>query len=80
MVRPLRIAAAILVIIGRDIYFASDDGLYAVSASLMKEIRGGEKISVVGNRNRRHAPARCFGSQFADFASAVQQRVVRVQM
>ena len=80
MVRPLRIAAAILVIIGRDIYFAADDGFYPVSASLMKEIRGGKKISVVGNRNRRHASARRFGRQFADFASAVQERVVRVQM
>ena len=80
MVRPLRIAAAILMIIGRDIHFATDDGLYAVGASLMKEICGGEKISVIGNRYRRHAPARRFGRQFADFASAVQERVVRVQM
>ncbi len=80
MIRPLRIASAILVIVWRDIHFATDDGLYAVRAGLMKEIRGGEKISVIGNRHCRHAPARRFGRQFADFASAVQKRVVRVQM
>src|ERR1700745_2825981 len=80
MVRPLCIAAAILMIIGRDIHFATDDGLYAVGASLMKEIGRGEKVSVIGNRYCRHAPARRFGRQFANFASAVQERVVRVQM
>ena len=48
--------------------------------ALMIEICGGEKISVVGHRHRGHAPARRFGRQFADFAGAVQKRVIRVQM
>jgi hypothetical protein len=48
-------------IIGRDIHFAADDGLYAVRARFMKEICRSEKISVVGNRNGGHAPARRFG-------------------
>ena len=80
MVRPLRIVSAIPVIIGRYIHFATDDGLYAVSASLVKEIRGGKKISVVGYGDGGHPAARGFGGKFADFASAVQERVVRMQM
>ena len=46
----------------------------------MIEIRGGEKIAVVGDGHRGHAPPRRFGRQFADFAGAVQKTIVRVQM
>ena len=44
------------------------------------EIRGGEKIAVIGDGDRRHPAARGFGGEFADFAGAVQKRVIRVQM
>ena len=80
MIRPLRIAAPILMIVGSDVNFTTDDWFHAMSAGFMKEIRRSEKISVIGNRHGRHASARRFGRQFADFASAVQERVVRVQM
>jgi hypothetical protein len=80
VVRALGAAATILVIVRRDVHFAADDWLYAVSGGLMIEIRRGEKISVVGYGDGGHAAARGFGGQFADFASAVQKRVIRVQM
>jgi hypothetical protein len=64
----------------RDIHFAADDGLNTVGSGLMIEIRGGEKISVVGYGDGGHPAARGFGGKFADFASAVQKRVIRVQM
>jgi len=68
------------VIVRRDVHFAADDGFDTVSGGLMIEIRGAEKISVVGDGYGGHSAARCFGGEFADFASAVQKRVVRVQM
>jgi hypothetical protein len=68
------------VIVRRDVHFAADDGLHAVRRGLMIEIRGGKKITVVGYGDGGHSAARGFGSEFADFASAVQKRVVRVQM
>ena len=80
VIRALRARAAIFVIVRRDIHFAADDRLYAVGGGLVIEIRGGEKIAVVGDCDRGHSPARGFGGQFADFACAVQERVVRVQM
>ena len=80
MVRAFRAGAAIFVIVRRDVHFAADDGLYAMRRGLMVEICGGEKISVVGYGDGRHSTARGFGGEFADFASAVQKRVVRVQM
>ena len=48
--------------------------------ALMVKSRGGEKIAVVGHGHSRHAPPRGFGRQFADFAGAVEKRVIRVQM
>ena len=72
--------AAIFVIIWRHIHFAADDGLNTVGSGLMIEIRGGEEISVVGYGDGGHSAARGFGGKFADFASAVQKRVIRVQM
>ena len=80
MVRPLRIAAATLMVVRGNVHLATDDGLYTMSAGFMKKICRRKKVSVVGNRNGRHAPARRLGRQFADFASAVEERVVRVQM
>jgi len=44
------------------------------------EIRRREKIAVIRHGYRRHAPARRFGSQFADFTSAVEQGVIGVEM
>lgn len=61
MVRAFRAGAAIFVIVGRDVHLAADDWLYAVRRGLMVEIRGGEEISVVGDGDRRHTPARGFG-------------------
>ncbi len=80
MIRALGIGAAVLVIVRRDVHFAADDRLHAVRGGLMIEIRGGEKIAVVGDGDGGHAPARGFRRQFADFAGSVQERVVRVQM
>jgi hypothetical protein len=72
--------AAIFVIVWRDVHFAADDGFYAVGGGLMIEIRGGKEITVVGDGYCGHTAAGSFGGEFADFAGAVQQRVVRVQM
>jgi hypothetical protein len=80
MVLALRVSAAILVIVGRDVNFAPDDRLHAVRLSLMEKVSRSKKVSVVSNRYRRHAPACRLGRQFADFASAVEERVIRVQM
>jgi hypothetical protein len=67
-------------IIRRDVHFAADDGFYAVGGGLVIKIRSGEKIAVVGYGDSGHAAAGRFGGKFADFAGAVQQRIVRVQM
>ena len=80
VIRALGAGAAIFVIVWRDIHFAADDWLYAVGGGLVIKIRGGEKIAVVGDGDGGHAAARGFGGQFADFAGAVEKRVVRVQM
>ena len=80
MIRALGFRAAILVIVRRDVHFAADDRLYAVRGGLMIKIRGGEKIAVVRHGDRGHPAARGFGGQFADFAGAVEKRVIRVQM
>ena len=72
--------AAIFVIVRRDVHFAADDGLHAVGGGLVIEIRGGEKIAVIGDGDGGHSAARGLGGQFADFAGAVQKRVIRVQM
>jgi hypothetical protein len=80
MIGALGAGATIFVIVRRDIHFAADDGFYAVGGGLMIEIRGGEKVAVVGYGDGGHSAARGFGGEFADFTSAVQKRVVRVQM
>ena len=65
---------------GRDVYFTADDRLHATHRGFVIKICGGEKISVVRNRDSGHSPARGFGGQFAHFASSVEQRIIRVQM
>jgi hypothetical protein len=47
---------------------------------LVIEVRGGEEIAVIGDGDGGHPSARCFGGQFANFASAVEKRVVRVEV
>ncbi len=60
MIRALRFRAAVLVIVRRHVHFAADDRLHSVRGGLVIEIRGGEKIAVVGHRHRGHAAARGF--------------------
>ena len=80
MVRSLGLAATIFVIVGRDVHFAADDGLDAVRHCLVVEVGCGEQIAVIGDGDGRHPASSGFSGQFADFASAVEKRVVRVQM
>jgi hypothetical protein len=46
----------------------------------VKEIGGSKEIAVVGDGDCGHAAAGGFGGKFADFAGAVEKRVVRVQV
>lgn len=80
MIRALGFSAAVLVIVGRDVHFAANDGLYAMRHRLMVEIGGCEEISVICDGNGRHSPASSLGSEFSDFAGAVEKRVVGVEM
>src|SRR5580658_443829 len=80
MIGAFGAGAAIFMIVWRDVHFAADDGFYAMGGGLMIEICGGEEIAVVGYGDCGHAAAGGFCGEFADFAGAVQQRVVRVQM
>src|SRR5579863_4040698 len=80
MIGAFRIRASVLMAIRRDVNFAADDWLHAAGGGLMEKIRGREKISMVGHRYRGHFLPRRFGSELANFASAVQQRIVGVQM
>ncbi len=67
MIRALGVGAAILVVVRRDVNFAADDRLYAVSRGLVVKIRGGEKIAVVGDGDRRHAAPRGLRGEFDRF-------------
>ena len=80
MVRAVGFAAAVLVIIRGDIDFAADDRLYAVGCGLVIEIRGGEKIAMIGDGYSRHPAAGSLGCQFADLAGTVEKRIIRVEM
>ena len=80
MIRALGCRATIFVIVRRDVDFAADDRLHAVRCRLVVEIRGGEKIAVIRHRDGGHSAARGFGGQLADFAGAVEKRVVRVKV
>ena len=80
VVRALRFGAAILVIVRRNVHFTADDRLDAVRGGLVIKVRSRKKIAVVGDGNGRHPATSGFRSQFADFARAVQQRVIRVEM
>ena len=80
MIRSLCLRAAILVVVRSDVDFAADDRLYPVRGGLVIEVGGSEEIAMVRHGDRGHPAPRRFGGQFADFASAIQQGVVRVQM
>ena len=80
VIGAFRVGAAIFVIVRRDVHFAADDGFDAVGGGLMVKIGGGKKIAVVGDGYGGHAAARGLGRQLADFAGAIQKRVIRVQM
>ena len=80
VVGALGARAAIFVIIRRDVHFTADDGLHTVRGGLVIEIRSAEKISVVRDGDGGHPETGGFSGEFADFASAVQKRVVRVKM
>ena len=80
VIRALRIRAAVLVIVRRDVHFAADDRLDAVRRGLVIKIRRGKKIAMVGHGHSGHAAPRRFLGQLADFASSVEKGVIRVQM
>jgi hypothetical protein len=80
MIRALGVGTAVLVVIRRNVDFAANDRLHAVRYGLMIKSGRGEQISVVGDGYGWHPAPRRLGSQFADFARAVEKRVIRVQM
>jgi len=80
MVRPLRFAPPVFVIVRRDVHFAPNNRFHAVRRRLVEEIRRRKQVSVVGYRHRRHPSPRGFLRQLADFARPVEQGVIRVQM
>src|SRR5580658_6352603 len=80
MIRALGIRAARFVAARRHVNFAADDGLYAARGSFVIEIRGGEKIAVIGYGDGGHAAAGGFVHEFADIAGPVEQREIGVQM
>ena len=80
MVRALGLRAAIFVIVRRHIHFAADDRLHSVRGGLVIEIRGREKVPMIGHGDRGHPAAGRFLGEFPDFAGPVQQGVIGVQM
>lgn len=80
MVRAFGVRAFIFVTVWRDIDFAPDDWFHATGGGLMEEIGSGEQVAMVRDGDGGHFAARCFGGEFADIASAVQERVVRMEM
>ena len=48
--------------------------------ALLIEIRRGKQVAVVGHGDGGHSAPRGFGGQLADFASAIEKRVIRVEM
>jgi hypothetical protein len=46
----------------------------------MIKIRRREKIPVIGYGDGRHAPPRRFSRELANFASAIEQGVIRMEM
>ena len=80
MVRALRFRAPALVVVRRDVHFAADDRLHAPRRGFVIKIRRREHVSVIGDRHRGHSPARRLRRQLTDFAGAIQERVIRVQM
>src|SRR5690348_13976866 len=80
MIRALRIGAAIFVAVRRNVNFAADNRLHVVRGSLMEEICRREEVSVISDGDRRHFLPRRLGGQLADFASAIEQRIIRVHM
>src|SRR5260370_10510059 len=63
-----------------NVYFAADDGFDAPSRRLVIKIRGGEHITVVGDSNRGHTPARSLLHQFFDIAGAIEKTEVCMKM
>src|SRR5690348_5416009 len=80
MIRALRIGAAIFVAVRRNVNFAADNRLHVVRGSLMEEICRREEVSVISDGDRRHFLPGRLGGQLADFASAIEQRIIRVHM
>jgi len=80
MVGTLRVRSAVFVIVGRHIHFTPNDRLHAVGGGFVIKIRCREKVSVIGDRNSRHPPPCRFGRKFPNFASAVQQGIIGMEM
>ena len=60
--------------------FASNNWLDVAFAGFIKEISGGEKISVVRNGYRRHLLPRRFVEQLGRFARPVEQTEIRMNV
>src|SRR5213082_2524185 len=72
--------AAVVTAAFGDIDFASDDGLHVPLTSFVKEIRGSEKVAVVGDGHGGHLLAGGFVQQLRGLASPVEQAVIRVHV
>ena len=72
--------AARLVAFLRDIDFASDNGVDALSLGGVIELHGAEKVPVIGHGHRRHFLLFDQLHELIDLACAVEQRIVGVAM
>ena len=80
MVGPLGIAAAALVMVGRDVDLAADDGLDAAGGRFVMKIHSPKEIPMVGDGHRGHAQRCNLFDEIRDFADPIQQTVFRVGM
>ena len=63
-----------------DVELAADDRLYAGGFGGVIKIGGAENISVIGDGHRRHAQLASASDQLVDVTSAIQQRIICMQM
>jgi membrane-anchored protein YejM (alkaline phosphatase superfamily) len=63
-----------------DVKLASDDGLDADLVRRIYEMHRAKNVAVVRHRDRRHAEFMNPLNKFFDVASAIEQRVIAVEM
>ena len=69
-----------LVALLRNVDFAADDGVDAVSLGGVIELHRAEEVPVIGHGHGRHFLLDHELHQLVDLASAIEQRIVRVAM